>query len=160
MPSLYELVGELGRILQSDELTDADETALDSLFSTVQVKVASIVSYYQGLEGDAEICAGEIARLQKRKAMLIAKAERLKEYTLRCMRQASITEVDVPTMRVKMVQSQPKVIVDNLDAIPERFKIIKEVESIDREKVLAHWSGGFILPVGVQVEQGHHLRVT
>jgi FtsZ-binding cell division protein ZapB len=160
---LYDYPGEIDRILalaEDGELTPELESQLDSALGALQEKVRSTVAVIRHLRTLGESCKEERERLQARERSLSNQAEALERYLLRCMAHEEVSRVVTDIAAVSRVtNSRPSIRWSWVDReIPEPFRKVKEVVSMDGQAALEAYKAG-TLPEGFEVELSEHLRI-
>lgn len=141
------------------ELTDELERRLDECNLAIKVKTENIARWIINLDGKAGSIDTEIERLQNRKKSAINLQERLKEYIRVNMVKADIQKIETDVFTIAVQKNPPSCEITNEEIIPAGYKVIKQVVSVDKKKLLSD------LKEGIKVDGCHivldktHLRI-
>lgn len=111
---------ETGEIIEinSDELF----AHLDEIKESIGDKAGNIGKLYLELQGESKAVVREIDRLEKHKRALLWNADWLKDYLLRELETAGLTEIKRSTIKIAVRTNPPSVNVIDIGAIPEEYK--------------------------------------
>lgn len=145
------------------ELTDELAAELEAMEGEFTDKVERVALYIRMLERNA---AG--AKVEKDRLAAIQKANEtaasgLKSYLLSIMAQHGRDKIETYKARVtRVANSRPAVrwTGDTYDEIPEPFKRTRVVNTIDADAVLAAENEGQALDPRIEIERGHHIRIS
>ena len=129
---LYELIRQkqdlLNAIADMDhedlELSDAVGDTLDALNEAIEAKAEDVTSFIFSLQADSAALKQEEQRLSERRRLNDAKVERMKTYLADMLQEADIDKVQGLKYTIGFRKSE-KVVVTNVDALPERFLRVK-----------------------------------
>lgn len=139
--SLYELASDLYAVI-NDGLVYDEETGeivwdaenLGELKMTFDDKAEAVAMFIKNLEADADAIKAEKKKLDKREKIKRGKADRLREYLRDCLEMNGLKLVDTPKARISTRLSTYVNVTDE-DKVPEMFRKVKTVESIDKTSV-------------------------
>ena len=163
MVKLYELTGAYAQIaaLAEDE-TDGSkwEAALADLKGGIEEKAENLVRLIRCLDTDAEAFEAESRRLGDLARSRRNRVAGLKDYLLRCLREASLSEVKTQLFKVRVMASPPSCHVLDEDLVPKEWKrCIPEKWFVDAKAILASWGETSEAPPGTEITRGVHLRI-
>ncbi len=163
--SLYEIGEEFRALCKIDDaVTDEDADALLALFSEVQArfdaKAAAVAAYITNLESEAAAFGAEALRLSSRKAALERKADWLKDYLARAMRENGVKEVKAGLFSAKFVKNPWAVEIEPGAKIPEEYMRIPPPLSPapDKPRIAEALKGGAQID-GVRLVQTERLKI-
>ena len=143
------------------ELTPEMEPALQELTQALDEKADAYCHVIDGLEGEAEIIAAEIKRLQDRAKTRKNAAAKLRERLRLAMEITGKPKFSTPLHDFTICQSPMSIRWEGKpDEIPELWQKIEVKVSLDTDAVKAALKAGDELPVGVVAKRGTHLRVS
>ena len=162
MTKLYELTAEYAAIQQAAEEGADVGALLATLADSIEAKGAGIARVLANLEADVIAFRAEEGRLGAKRSAREAEIKRLREYVKACMEAAKLTGVKGGTFAIAVYPGQPKVEVDDLEALkaaaPE-LVVSKTTEAPDKRGILARYEqDGECLP-GVRIEPTTTLRI-
>lgn len=127
--TLYDLADVYRQFLWAMEEDELDEDAikdtLEALDGAFEDKADNYAVIMQTLQNDVDAIDKEMARLKARRDALKNNKERLKEYLENAMRQIGKTKFKTQRFSFGIQKNGGKlpVIIDNENALPERFKV-------------------------------------
>lgn len=162
--NLYELSTQLAKI--NNEIFDADgelteelEKRLDDSTLAMKDKVQSIVKWTLNLKGKAEMIDAEIERLQHKKKMTDNLNKRLSDYVRQAMLAADINKIEYPTFTVCVQKNPRSVEIIDEEIIPSAYKIVKQVISVDKRRLMDDLTAGEKIQGCQLVTTMTHLRI-
>jgi hypothetical protein len=164
--TLYERTADLEAVhswlMESGgELTPEIEERLDAAEGAFDEKAERVALKIREMEATARAVKEEADRLAARVRSMENGARSLKEYLRMQMERADRPEIKRPLVTIRVHRSPPSarclVPLQELDdhfvrLIPERFEF-------DAKAALAAHKAGEALPAGVEIVQGHHVRL-
>lgn len=162
---LYDISESILAILgeESDDLANDAEQRLGELSMEFDQKAEAILKYRQGLAAEATAIGHEIERLCEIGVALEKKADRLKEILFREMKRLNLKRVSTLTFNATVAKSPPKIEVDNVDVLPDRFvRTTKEPKKADLIEAMKNDAAiqAVALAWGIRIIEGEHLRIT
>lgn len=125
MSSLYELTYEYNQVLEMMEDGTIDEQiiqdTLEAIEGELEDKADSIAKIIKQAKTDAEVIEREEKRLNARKKMLLANADRLKSYLEGAMIATGKKKFKTALFGFSVGRNAPSVVVDDEKAIPKEF---------------------------------------
>jgi phage host-nuclease inhibitor protein Gam len=162
---LYKLTGEMLRAIQiyqdaetDQELENAERT-LTALEIPFQEKAISVA--YHILNTDADIVAieSELERLTALKNRAKKHNEWVRRYLQIAMEQTNTEEIKTATIKLKIQNNPPSVVIDDESLIPDSYKrIIPERKEIDKVAIKDAWKQNIGVN-GTHIEQKKSLRI-
>lgn len=139
--SLYEIASDLYTVINDGLIFDEDTGEivwdgenLGELQATFDDKAEAVAMFVKNLEADAEAIKAEEQALKKRREVKERKADRLREYLLECLDVNGLSLVDTPKARISTRRSTYVNVTDD-GKVPESFRKVKTVESIDKTAI-------------------------
>jgi len=130
---LYEISQQFNELLSRE---DIDEETLADTFEGLEFqlkeKAKNIGGFILNLEVQAKAIKEAEQNMNKRRKVLENKAASLKKYLHNNMVIANKDEFKYPEYDIKIKKNPPKVVVDNEDVIPEKFKKVITTINIDK----------------------------
>ncbi len=154
---LYEITGELVHILtaiheQDGEVDEDMEARLDALELDLSSKVEGCCKLMREWELAAAGLQAEQRRLEKKRATLEKKRERLRSYVLNCLTSAEQWKVDAGNFTVRVNKARWSVEIEDASALPPEFV---EVSERPRKKEIAEaYRRGETVP-GARMREGN-----
>lgn len=122
---LYALIGQY-RQLQEIDPEEVDEqtllATLEGLTGEIEVKVTNIAGFIRNIECFAEAVEEAAHKMKVRSINLNAKADRLKAYLETQLKAMGQTKLQVPEFIVQIKKNPPRLVIDDVDKIPAKFK--------------------------------------
>lgn len=161
---LFEIANEYQVILEQafdSETGEIDETALaklDDVKNDIKEKGIALASFIQNI--DAERNAIEVAKkaMAEREARLDRRVIYLKSYLQGNMERCGINEISCAHFAVKLKKCPLSVDVIDESAIPDEYKKVKSVVSVDKIKIKDELLAGVVIP-GVAMKQNLRLEI-
>ena len=164
--TLYELSDELRSVLaaigdaEDGEVSPDAEARLDAIAGNFADKVDGILRYRVGLVASAEGIDAEIKRLTALRDGYARREAWLKKYVETCMLATGQKKLDTKLFKLWIqANGRPSVTLAAGASIPEAYRRVKVVESLDSDAVLADMKAGKAIPPDVRVVHGSHLRI-
>lgn len=167
MATLYELADEFEQFY--DEVTSSDEglsdeqlQKLEEIGESFDKKVAACAKVFLSMEHQAKGIKEAADRMRKRADVMNKKAKALRKYVIDCMLRMSQDHVDVDGVRVTRVTTKGSVVVNDLDALPNRYIVRPPVEpKPDKAAIAEAIRDGRLDPesCGVTIEKKDTLRI-
>ena len=164
MKSLYELTQDGQRLLEliddnAGQLTPEVETILQEWEGAIEKKADGYCCIIAQLERQAGAFKAEADRLKALASASDNAARRMRDRLKEAMETNGIKKLETERFKLAIQKnSVPSVRCDRpVEDLPERFRRVRL--ELDREEVLEAWEAGDMLPGGVEVEKGTHLRI-
>jgi hypothetical protein len=141
-------------------LTPDLEAQFDAVLGALEAKVRQVLGAIRHFEAMESSAGAEAARLRAVQKSYQGRADWLKGYLLRCMRDEAVDRVATDIGGVSRCKnSRPKIEWTDPSRLPPAEFLVKvETVRINQEAVQEAYRHG-LLPDGFAVEQGEHLRV-
>jgi len=131
-------------------MSDEDIAAtLEGLDFEIQEKSVAIVHVIKNM--DVSAIDEEVKRLQNLKRIIVNRQQRLKDYLRESMVGCGISKIEAPTMTITLRKPLPIVVVDDADALPEKFN--KVTVAPNKVLIKATLKAGEVVP-GAHLEDG------
>lgn len=157
---LHEITAAISnfRAMMEDEELDAQvvEDTLESLEDTLEGKVESLSFIYRQMGADAEFYKAEEERLSKKRKVIEARRERLKQYLAEQLEIAGRDEVKTATAKVVFQVNPPSVYIEDEEKIPPLY--VRYVRSVDKKALLQALKNGEAIE-GAALHREKSLRV-
>lgn len=134
----WDIADDLARAI--DPETGEIVLDLDALHGELAEKAEGIHHVLVGLAGDVAGITAEQERLAKRKAAKKSSIDRLRALLLGAMQHADLEKIATATISVRRQPGKPRVVVDDVDALPDTFIEIKRVA--DKRAIKAAFESG------------------
>lgn len=142
------------------EDADAFEAALSELQDGIEGKAENIAALVRTLEAEATAYESEWKRLKAEQDVRLRKVDRLKDYLRQNLEAAGLPSLKAGLFTVAVQQNPPSIIVPDGLPLPEQFvRVIPEQRVPDKKALLDAYKQGGVLPEGVEVHRGTHLRI-
>jgi hypothetical protein len=121
--TLYDISNEYAEA--AEKLADMDLPAqavmdtLEGLQGEIDRKATNVAMFCQNLETLANQIKEAEAKMAHRRKVLENRAASIKAYIKTCMESAGITKIECPYFKMAIRQNPPRVVIDNMEAIPE-----------------------------------------
>lgn len=170
MPSitLYKLAGEYQRLMDLATDDEADHSVglsqefietLEQLEGVITGKIEGCCRAVKSMLALKDAIDEETEALRMRAKRLDKAVDELKHYMQFNLEQMEIRKMQAGIFKVSICQnSQPSVIVLDLDAVPSKFDKIQERE-ISKSRIADAVKAGEVVP-GVDVVRGSHVRIS
>lgn len=150
--SLYQITGAFPAIMEQEEMAPELKEELErELTVLLHEKSQNIIGYTRNIELTIEAMKTEEKRISEQRKALENKLDKFKEYVKNCMEQGGITKVDTGLGTLTIAKNPMSVEVENEIEVPDEFKIVKSIVSIDKTAVKNHFKEtGEVLP-GIKI---------
>lgn len=158
--TLYELQGQWKTLYEMMDDSEADEDAIIDTIEGIEGEIESKADGYAcvltQMDSDDEALTKEIERLQKRRAAIRNNKERLKSRLQDAMELTGKYKFKTERFSFNIQNNPPKVVVDDVTAIPKQFLIPQEPKQ--DTKAIKEWLAEH--PASwAHLEQGKSLRI-
>jgi DNA polymerase/3'-5' exonuclease PolX len=143
MTQLYALTGKLAELQAMADTDDAGlkealQHAMDEIQGDFDVKADNIVMLRRNIETDVLAIDSEIERLTELKRIKKNSVGQITDYLRRNMEAANIKSIKRPLFTITLAAAPEKVIVDQLDALPDDLMDLKVVQNPDKKAIAVH----------------------
>lgn len=162
MTSLYELAGNYKAIEQ--KLLDSEASAqtiadtLEGVAGEVEEKCINVTYVIRNLESSADQIKQAEKAMAERRKVLENKAAQLNNYLLTNMQRTGITKVSCPFFDISIANNPPAVVIDDEDAINDKFKKTVTTTSLDKVAIKEAIKAGESVD-GAHLESGVRLVI-
>ena len=153
--SYNQLAEEL--IENGGELTPSLEEALAITEEQLQNKSVAYSFVIKQMDADVDIIDAEIKRLQGLKKQREKASDYLKERIKHAMDTFQIEEIKTPLVKINFRKSE-SVEVDDVNALPAAFKVVKVTEQADKAAIKAAIKDG-VEVTGCRIETHRNLQI-
>lgn len=165
MNSLYNLSGEFGHLLHEIENMDGEippelTARLDAVESEFEAKIHACCCAMRNINSRAVGIQAEIERLSALEDAEMRRLDWLKEYIKEALERSGAKKIKTPLFTVwTQKNARPTIELATADTpIPSEFKKVRE--EFDKNAAYEAWKRGELMPPGVKVTEGSHLRVS
>lgn len=145
--NLFELNQAYRDLEERDDLDlETLKDTLDSIEEAREVKLDNIATWIDKNEEDIKHCKTVIERNQKAKQTLIKQNEWLKNYMTQVLDDAGIKKLTTENYILRTRNYKAKVVVDNLDKLPDEFKQTKTEVTADKKELYKVLKNGQEVP--------------
>ena len=142
MSSIYELNAALNMLLDMDQEDQAVIDTLEAIEMESDEKCINIIKYMKHLDDQSEIAKAEIARISAIKASNDKRSAQLKEHVLKNMESREINKIESSLYKITRIKPHAMCEVFDESMIPEKYKTVKTIESIDKKLLLTELKAG------------------
>jgi hypothetical protein len=149
--NLYQIASEYKATLNhlyNDETGEIDESALtlfNQLSDDMQSKGIALSSYIQNLEADRQAIEDAKKSMAEREMRLSKRITYLREYLKSNMENCNITTIDCPYFSLKIKKNPVSVEEVDIEKIPDQYKVVKQVISLDKAKIKQDLLAGIVI---------------
>lgn len=162
---LIDLANELSQI--RDTLTDLDldqdtiDDTVEGLTIPFEQKAVALQSFSVMLEGMADVAKLEEKRIAARRKAIESRVTGIRRYIFESMKRAQIKKIETPAMKLQIVPSKDRVVIDAASLIPVTYMRFPDPPppEPDKELIWKDLKGGVEIP-GAHLEPLAYLKVT
>lgn len=126
-----------------DEITpEAIADTMEGLAMELGDKMDAIMNHVRNLEGQANTCGEEAARLSARKRSFENKADNLKAYILSCLLASGQKSLKTARNTLTVRKGTAAVVIDDVNALPDEMVEVKTTVSPDKRAIKAAIEAG------------------
>ncbi len=161
---LYEITNEYLNVLNdvcNEETGEINETALarlDEVKDDLKNKGVAIASFIENIEAEEKAIKEAIEKMERRKKQLANQSQFLTDYLRTNMERCGITEISCPYFKVRLKKCPVSVDVFDENSIPDDYKKVKSVVSLDKLKIRDEILAGVVVP-GAALKQNMSLVI-
>jgi hypothetical protein len=162
--NLYQISNEYQHILEQSfdqETGEVNEQALVSLEevkTTMEEKSIAIASFVKNLDAERKAIEEAKKAMADREKALERRVEWMTNYLQSNMERCGISEIKSPYFGIKLKKCPVSVDVQDENIIPDDYKKVKEVVSIDKLKIKEELLSGVLIP-GAALKQNNRLEI-
>lgn len=138
MGTLYELATDLKKLqeIEFEEINEQEqvEEIKEIIKYEIENKSSNMISLIRNIDSDIDVIDNEIERLQKMKKSKENKVNNIKKYIKICLEESGIKSVETPLGSMKIRNNAPKVIVDDLEKIDNKYILIETTTTLKVDK--------------------------
>ena len=139
MGTLYELVTDLKKLqeIEFEEINEQEqvEEIKEIIKYEIKNKSSNMISLIRNIDSDIDVIDNEIERLQKMKKSKENKVNNIKKYIKICLEESGMKGVETPLGSMKIRNNAPKVIVDDLEKIDNKYILIETTLKVDKKAI-------------------------
>lgn len=164
MNALYEIANEYQALLEdrydpeTGEFLQPALGRIDEIAERLEDKAIAVASYIKNLEAEREAIEKAKKNMAEREARLDKRADYLTQYLQSNMERCGITEIKSPFFVLKLRKCPVSTDIIDESLIPNDYKKVKEVVSIDKLKLKEELQAGVIVP-GAALKQNIRLEI-
>lgn len=163
MKPLYEIANEYQQIFDSmdnEELISENILIkLDEVHEAMENKAIALASYIKNIEAEKKAINDAKKAMNEREERLNSKILSLQTYLQSNMERCGITDITKsPYFTIKLKKCRASVDDFDKEKIPDEYKRIKEIITIDKIKIYAELKNGVVIP-GVRLVQNKRLEI-
>lgn len=160
--SIYQISNEFlaiqNQLIEQDgEFTDEQVNALAISETELETKAVGYSFVIKDLDNDVEAIDNEIKRLTQLKKVRVNASERLKNTIANAMRLFERDEIKTPIVKLSFRASE-SVNVEDVNALPLDFKVVKVTEQADKTKIKEALKNG-VEVVGCSISINKNLQI-
>lgn len=152
---------QLLMLLQSVEINEENQelyqNTLEAINDSFDQKMEGYAFVHKQLDYDDEMLTAEIKRLTEKRNSVRKNKERMKQAMFDSLVAVGKDRVKSPTFNIYIANNPPKLKINNLEEVPERFFIPQEPK-VDKRSLLNALKDGNEIE-GVEIEQTKGLRI-
>lgn len=162
--SLYHMTEDyraaLAALSDADLPPEAVADTLEGLKGELTIKAANVAAFALNLEAEAEAAKAAEDRIKKHRQALESRAKQLRDYLLRNMQAANISEIAAVdgSFRARVMPGRESVVVEDETALPRDYVRVKTTTEPDKTLIASAIKEGFAVP-GAQLVRKPSLRI-
>ncbi len=162
--NLYEIANDYQSILantfdqETGEINEHELIKLDEITTKVEDKAIAVAAYIKNLDAEREAIEKAKRNMAEREARLDKRADYLTQYLQTNMERCGITEIKCPEFVIKLKKCPWSTDIIDEESIPDEYKRVKQVVTVDKIKIKDELLSGVIIP-GVQLIQNNRLEI-
>lgn len=142
MTQLYALTGKLAELqamfdTDDESLKEALQNAMNEIQGEFEIKADSIVRLRRNIESDVEAIDKEVERLNDLKRIKKNSLDAISDYLRRNMEAANLKTIKRPLFTLTLALAPERVIIDNLDAVPDEWVVVRSTIDPDKKAILS-----------------------
>ena len=138
MGTLYELATDLKKLqeIEFEEINEQEqvEEIKEIIKYEIKNKSSNMISLIRNIDSDIDVIDNEIERLQKMKKSKENKVNNIKKYIKICLEESGIKSVETPLGSMKIRNNAPKVVIDDLQKIDNKYILIETTTTLKVDK--------------------------
>lgn len=162
--NLYQIANEYQAILdntfdhETGEILPQVMDKMDEVTKKIEDKGIAVASYIKNLDAERKAIEDAKKSMADREKSLERRVEWLTNYLQSNMERCGINEIKSPYFGIKLKKCPLSVDIQDENIIPNDYKKIKEIVSIDKLKIKEEILAGVIIP-GASLKQNNRLEI-
>lgn len=162
--NLYKIANQYQEILANtfdEETGEVNENALALLEiakENMNEKGVAIASFMKNIQAERKAISEAKKDMAEREARLNKRVDYLTQYLQSNMERCGITEIKSPYFVIKLKKCPVSVDIQDENIIPNDYKNVEEVVSIDKRKIKDEILAGVVIP-GASLRQNNRLEI-
>lgn len=157
--SLYEMVTDLVEIAEVEDITEDQRIEImETMKEIMENKAENIIAVIRNYESRIEGIKTEEKRLAEYRKGEEKKLERLKNYTVNCIEMMGNKKFETNLGRISLRKKPDSLVVLDENKVPDIYKTVKEVISVDKAQIKKALKEGSIEGVEL-VKGGNSLQI-
>jgi|SRR5690348_3761861 len=151
---LYEITNQYQMLIDNSDNIEE----LESIKDNIKDKAVNVAAYIKNMEAEEMAILNAIKQMKERSECLSKKIESLKDYLLFNLVKCDVKEIRSSQFDIKIKKCPPSLLIHDEINIDDEYKTIKNVISIDKNKVKNDLLNGIIVP-GAEVVINNRLEI-
>ena len=162
--NLFEISNEYQAVLsetfdhETGEVNETSLAKLDELTEKIEDKGVAVASFIKNLDAERKAVEDAKKAMAEREKSLERRAEWLTNYLQTNMERCGINEIKSPYFIVKIKKCPLSVDIQDEKLLPNDYKKVKEITTIDKLKIKDELLCGVIIP-GARLKQNNRLEI-
>src|SRR5579864_8962955 len=162
--NLYKIANQYQEILshtfdeETGEILPQMLDKMTEISSSLEEKALAVASYIKNVNAECEAIEKAQEEMMKRGLMMQKKVNYLRDYLKSNMERCGINEIKSPYFVIKLKKCPISTEIFDENNIPNDYKKVKEVVTIDRTKLKEEMLAGVVVP-GAQLKQNNRLEI-
>lgn len=159
--TLYNITNAIPTIMECEEITEEQRKELiEEITLELQRKSGSIIGYIKNIELTIEAMKSEEKRISEQRKALEKRLDHFKGYVKDCLNNNGITKVETGLGTISVAKSPISVEVTNEAIVPDIYKTVKHIISIDKKAIADNFKTTGELIDGVEIHSNNYnLRI-
>ena len=155
-----QAIRDLEASLSEDgELTLEDITRIDNLQLELKDRVQAACVLIQEEQSKADIAKQQLARLKALADSHESRSKRWMAYLKHTLVDLKLDHVETDWFDVKLQKNSAPSVITELEPVQLEKQYQREKLEINKEAIVQDWKAGRLLPEGVEVRYGSHVRI-
>lgn len=162
--NLYKIANDYEEILSktfdedTGEINENAVALLEIKKDEVQEKAINVAAYIKNIDAERKAIEEAKKEMAAREFLLEKRVDYLTEYLQSNMERCGITEIKSPCFVIKLKKCPISTDIYDENMVPDDYKKIKEVVSIDKMKLKEKMLAGIVIP-GASLKQNNRLEI-
>jgi len=158
MRQLYKLTDEISKLQEAFDNGDIPKNALADTMEAIEGefddKANAIMALVRNQNSDIAAIKDEIKRLTDRAKVLQNQQDSVKEYLRFNMQESGIDKISCPLFTLTLRKPVKVVIIDDVEALPDKYVVVKTTEAPDKKLILSDLKAGEVID-GAHIADGN-----